>query len=139
MQEEQMKILDMIASGKITAQEGASLLEALNSGGSSKEGFRFGWGHHHHHLHCGEQTPGGSEEKGRLLRVRVLDNQTDQPLINLGLPMGILKWREKMNKVFSHKFKSGFFDVENIVDGLEGKIAEATDEKLNKKIEVWVE
>jgi hypothetical protein len=53
--------------------------------------------------------------------------------------MGLLRWREKMNKIFSNKFKNGFFDVENIVEGLEGKIAEATDEKLNKKIEVWVE
>jgi hypothetical protein len=138
MQLEQTKILDMIASGKITAQEGASLLEALNSGGPSREGFRWDW-HHHHHPHSGDQPLGGCAEKGRLLRVRVLDTQTDQPLINLGLPMGLLRWREKMNKIFSNKFKNGFFDVENIVEGLEGKIAEATDEKLNKKIEVWVE
>ena len=131
MQEEQMKVLDMIADGKITPQEGASLLEALNSGSSKKE---FHWDWHHHHPHCGQ-----SGEKARLLRIRVMDNQTNQPLINLGLPMGILKLREKMNKIFSHKFQSGFFDVENIVEGLEGKIAEATDEKLNKKIEVWVE
>jgi hypothetical protein len=134
VQEEQMKILDMIEGGKITAEEGATLLEALNSSGAGRKEKFWDW-HQHHQQRCGDQPV----EKGRLLRVRVLDSQTDQPLINLGLPMGILKWREKMNKLFAHKFKSGFFDVENIVEGLEGKIAEATDEKLNKKIEVWVE
>lgn len=137
MQEEQMKVLDMIADGKITAEEGATLLEALNkSGAGRKEKF---WDWHPHHQHSGDHPHWEPVEKGRLLRIRVLDNQTDQPVINLGLPMGILKWREKMNKIFSHKFKSGFFDVENIVDGLEGKIAEAVDEKLNKKVEVWME
>jgi hypothetical protein len=39
----------------------------------------------------------------------------------------------------SHKFKNVFFDVENIEEGMEGKIAEAIDENLNKKIEIWVE
>lgn len=138
MQEEQMKILDMIASGKITPQEGAALLEALNSGDSGRKEGPWGW-HPHHHPHWGGPLPGDWGENRQLLRVRVLDNNTEQPLVNLSLPIGMLKWRKKIGKAFSDKFKNIFFDVENIDGSTEGKIVEAIDEKSNKKVEVWVE
>jgi hypothetical protein len=137
MQEEQMKILDMIASGKITAQEGATLLEALGGGAARKTAPPWEWLHHHPHHGSGPRGEWG--EKGRLLRFKVTDSTTDKTLVNLSLPIGILKWREKIGK-FPQKFKNiFFFDVENIDENIEGKIAEAIDENLKKKIEVWVE
>jgi hypothetical protein len=139
MQEEQMKILDMIASGKITAQEGASLLEALGSSGARREGFHPGWEWFAQHHHGGEHHPWKWGEKGRMLRIKVSDSKTDQALVNLSLPIGMLKWREKIGKSLSQKFKNIFFDVENLDENAEGKIVEAVDESHGKKIAVWME
>jgi hypothetical protein len=141
VQEEQMKILDMIASGKITPQEGASLLEAMGGGGSSRRENcypRWEW-FSHHHLHGGEHPPWKWGEKGRLLRIKVSDSKTDQALVNLSLPIGMLKWREKIGKSLSQKFKNIFFDVENLDEKTEGKIVDAVDENNGKKIAVWIE
>ncbi len=138
MQEEQMKVLDMIASGKITPQEGASLLEALNSNGPGKGYPPWEW-FSHHHPHWGEHPRGEGRERGRMLRIRVSDSKTEQLLVNLSLPLGLLKWREKIGKSLSQKFKNVFFDVENIDENAEGKIVEATDENSGKKVEVWLE
>ncbi len=139
MQEEQMKVLDMIASGKITAQEGASLLEALGSSGARREGLHPGWEWLAHHYHGGEHPPWKWGEKGRMLRIKVSDSQTDQALVNLSLPIGMLKWREKIGKSLSQKFKNIFFDVENLDEKTEGKIVDAVDENNGKKIAVWIE
>ncbi|MGD0153083.1 MAG: hypothetical protein ABSC17_04865 [Thermacetogeniaceae bacterium] len=140
MQEEQMKVLDMIASGKITPQEGASLLEALGSGGTGKgESAYPRWEWFLHHPHWGEHPRGEWGEKGRMLRIRVADSKTEQLLVNLSLPIGLLKWRAKIGKSLSRKFKNVFFDVENIDEHVEGKIVEATDENSGKKVEIWLE
>ncbi len=141
MQEERMRILDMIASGKITAQEGATLLEAINSGARKETPWpHLEWPHHHQHHWGGPQGEWG--EKSRLLRIRVTDNKSDKPVVNISLPVAMLKWSEKMGKMgkaFSKKFKNIFIDVENIDEIAEGKIAEALDDKSDKKVEVWVE
>jgi hypothetical protein len=140
MQEEQMKVLDMIASGKITPQEGASLLEAIGGGSARRESCYPHWEWFpHHHPHGGEHPPWKWGEKGRRLRIKVSDSQTDQALVNLSLPIGMLKWREKIGKSLSQKFKNIFFDVENLDEKTEGKIVETVDENNGKKIAIWIE
>lgn len=74
-----------------------------------------------------------------MLRIKVSDSQTDQALVNLSLPIGMLKWREKIGKSLSQKFKNIFFDVENLDEKTEGKIVDAVDENNGKKIAVWIE
>jgi hypothetical protein len=48
-----MKVLDMIADGKITAEEGATLLEALNRSGVCRKEKFWDW-HPHHDQHTGD-------------------------------------------------------------------------------------
>jgi hypothetical protein len=140
MQEEQMKVLDLIASGKITAQEGASLLEAMGGGRAAGREDHPPWEwFSHHHSHAGEHPPWKWGEKGRLLRIKVSDSQNEKVLVNLSLPIGMLKWREKIGKSLSQKFKNIFFDVENLDENTEGKIVEAVDENNGKKIAIWIE
>jgi hypothetical protein len=138
MQEEQMKVLDMIAAGKITAQDGASLLEAL--GGARTSG-RDGCSHHgewFQHHNWEEHMPWKWIEKSPVLRIEVADSNTGQILVNLGLPIGMLKWREKFGKI-TKKFKNIVFDVANLDENAQGKIVETVDENSGRKVAVWIE
>jgi len=66
MSEEKMKILRMLEEGKITAEDAMKLLSTIEQA---------------------EENKG----KGKKLRVRVTDRQTNKPKVNLTIPVGLAK------------------------------------------------
>ena len=85
-----------------------------------------------------------AEQKGKTLRVRVVDNSREgHPTVNVKVPIGVVKWGMKMGQAFSPQLKDAKLDWESINAMLEsgelGKIVEVEDEAEHKTVEVWVE
>jgi len=88
-----------------------------------------------------DQTP---EKKVKSLRVKVVDNTKDgRPVVNIKLPIGVVRWGMKMAQGFSTQMKDANLDWDSIAamiqEGAEGKIVEVEDEAEHKTVEVWVE
>ena len=118
--EERVKILEMIREGKINAQEGARLLQALQS--NAKKGTE-------------------TTRDPRWLRVRVTDLKTSQAKVNVNLPMSLVSVGIKMGARFAPT--SANFNYGEIMDaikgGATGKVADIEDLDKGERVEVWVE
>jgi hypothetical protein len=119
--EERMKILDMIREKKITAEEGARLLQALQEGARR-----------------------GPAEKGRdprWLRVRVTDLRSNKAKVNVNLPMSLVNVGIKLGARFVPA--EGDVDITGVLDairsGAVGKVFEYEDSADGERVEIWVE
>ena len=124
MSEERARILQMISEGKITAEDGAKLLNALrNSAGSSTE--------------PGMQGSG----KARWFRVRVTDVETGRVKVNVNLPLSLVNVATKMGARFSPEMQD--FDWEELMvaikEGASGKLVEVEDDAGGERVEVFVD
>lgn len=122
--EERMKILRMIQEGKITAEEGARLISALQE--SRKGGSR-------------STTPESGSR--RWLRIRVTDVLTGRAKVNVNLPMGLIDAGLKIGAQYAPQLEG--FDVENLVSqvksGTAGKIIDVIDEEDGEHVEIFIE
>ena len=117
--EERMKILDMVREGKISPEEGARLLQALQAGA--------------------KKTSGGREP--RWLRVRVTDLQTNRTKVSVNIPMGLVSVGMRMGARFAPS--NANFDYQGVMDaiksGATGKIVDIEDQDESEHLEIWVE
>ncbi len=121
MQEERLRILQMIADGNITAQEGAELLDALGQGKAT------------------DQPVSQEGGKPRWLRVQVWEK--GKAAVNIRVPWGLVAVGLKI----AHRFvPDQMGDVqaaleEALVEGKLGKIAEVEDAEDNERVVISVE
>jgi len=119
--EERLKILKMVEDGKISAEEAAQLLKALN-----KQERR--------------RTP-TAEGDARWLRVRITDLDSDRASVNVNLPINMVNVGLKMGARFIPEFEG--LDLEELADalrqGLTGKIVDVVDEEDGQHVEVYIE
>jgi len=120
--EERMRILQMIQDGKVTPEEGANLIEALNRGSRPTP-----------------PPPPGLDP--RLLRVRITDLRTGKTKVNVNIPMGLVNVGVKLGARFAPT-GSGV-DYEEIMaaikSGASGKLADVEDVESGEHVEIWVE
>ena len=121
--EERVKILNMIAEGKIMAVEGAQLLKALQSGSGKT------------------QTSATSAAEPRYLRVRVTSIDTGQVKANINIPMSLINVGLRMGARFAPDLEGLEFDevMEAIRQGQRGKIIDVEDEEDGERVEIFVE
>ena len=121
--EERVKILNMIAEGKITAEEGAQLLKALRSASGKT------------------QTSATSAAEPRYLRVRVTSIDTGQVKANINIPMSLINVGLRMGARFAPDLEGLEFDevMEAIRQGQRGKIIDVEDEEDGERVEIFVE
>jgi len=118
MSEERDKILKMLEEKRITADEAARLLDALNEA--------------------------GGDYKNRFLKVKVRDKETGKVKVNVTLPISLVKWGMKMAPE-SAKAKIAEHDIdlklvsEALEKGMTGKLVEVDEEEKNEHVEVWLE
>ncbi|HEY3314910.1 MAG TPA: hypothetical protein VGL40_06480 [Bacillota bacterium] len=119
MNEERLEILRTIESGKISAEEGAKLLSAV-------------------------ETAPGSESSGRkakFLRIKVYDTQSGKSQVNINLPIRLLDFAVKFIPKNLEATKG--IDVAGLIEaakaGAVGKIIDVTDEEKNQHVEVCIE
>jgi hypothetical protein len=121
MSEERARILQMISQGKITAEEGVRLLNALR-----------------------EASPAPSSPAAgaaRWFRVRVTDMATGRVKVNVNLPLSLVKAGMKMGARFSPEMDELNWKelAAAIQEGASGKIVDVEDQDDGEKVEVYVE
>ena len=111
--EERMQILNMVAEGNISAEEGASLLAALETTPGKKE--------------TRSMTGGPSEP--RWFRVRVTDLETGRNKVSVNLPMSLVDVGTRMGARFAPELEGMDFDdiIDQVKSGAQGKIIEVDD------------
>lgn len=106
MNEEKMRILKLLEEKKISSTEAMELLEAL-----------------------GRPSAEGAGKRGRALRIRVYEEGSAEPKVNINVPLG---WAKFMAPFIEGKIKSRLADKGYTVDL--GKIQEAIDTQEPMKI-----
>jgi hypothetical protein len=123
--EERMQILSMVAEGKITAEEGAKLLAALESEKKAKP--------------VGRAAEGPSAP--RWFRVRVTDLHTGKAKVSVNLPFGLVDVGMRMGARFAPELES--IDLAEIIEqvkaGGQGKMVEVEDEEDGERVEIYIE
>lgn len=129
--EEKMQVLKMVEEGKISAEDAADLLQAIEIGekksASSQENHSAG--------------PSFSVHEPHWIRVRVSDIVSGKSNVNIRLPLGMVRAGMKMGMKFSPEMKS--LDMEEVMDlirsGQLGKIVDVYDDNDNEHVEVFLE
>ena len=121
--EERKKILNMVAEGKITAEEGVQLLNALTqTARKAREG---------------AAGSGGAN----YLRVRVTDIPTGKVKVNVNIPLSLVNIGLRMGARFAPELEGMTMEdvIEAIAHGARGQIVDVTDEVDSERVEIYVE
>ncbi|HTX79116.1 MAG TPA: hypothetical protein VMC62_05585 [Longilinea sp.] len=123
--EERLKVLQMIQDGKITAEEGMQLLEALGQK-STKQ------------TEPAETSPARSP---RWFRLRVVDTNSGKVRVNVRMPVSVINAGIKMGARFSPEVEGLNTSelLEHIRSGDIGQIVDVTDEEDGEHVEVFLE
>ena len=122
--EDRMQILNMVAEGIISADEGAKLLAALETEQKREP----------------TQSMTGPS-RSRWFRVRVTDLETGRNKVNVNLPMSLVEVGARMGARFAPELEG--MDIHDIVEqvksGAQGKIIEVEDIEDGERVEIYVE
>lgn len=128
MENEKLQILKMVESGKISAEQGAELIKALDDANSSNrdEGM----------MRLIDKKPGT-----RWIRIKVFVPE-DNTSVNVNLPISLVDVGLKIAKKYAADKMPEDFDLEQIAEviksGAEGKIVEIQNEE-GLKVEITIE
>jgi len=124
MKEERAQILKMVGQGKISAEEGASLLAAITPPERRR-------------------SPARTHDafRGRWLRVRVLNMATGKTKVNVNLPMGLVDMGLRFGAQFAPDLADFNMDelMAAIEEGAQGKILEVEDAEDGERVEIFIE
>jgi hypothetical protein len=122
--EERMQILNMVAEGKITAEDGAKLLGALEPERKKEPSLS-------------SESPSAP----RWFRVRVTDLETGKNKVNVNLPMSLVEVGTRMGARFAPELEDMDFNdiVQQVKSGAQGKIIEVEDLEGGERVEIYVE
>lgn len=125
MNSERLQILKMVEERKITAEEAAKLLAALESPTRSNEVT--------------------TSTRARWLRVRVTDIPTGRSKVNVNVPIGVISAAGKLGIRFGlkkHMDHEGI-DIDELIEairsGAAGKLVDVTNEEGSEHVEIFVE
>jgi len=125
MDEDRLQILKMVEEHKITAEEAAKLLSALDSQPKPSEPI--------------------STSKARWLRIRVTDVITGRNKVNVNVPFGVISAAGKLGARFGlqkYMEKEGI-DVDELLEsiraGAEGKLLDVTNDEGTEHVEIFLE
>lgn len=120
--EERVKILNMVAEGKISAEEGAQLLKALKDTSP-------------------KARVSAAHSEPRYLRVRVTSLEAGQVKANINIPMSLINVGLRMGARFAPDLEGVDFEevMEAIRHGQRGKIIDVEDEEGGERVEIYVE
>lgn len=120
--EERVQILRMIENGQINAEEGASLLEALERASEGDEA-------------------GAGGPSARWFRVRVTDMHTGKAKVSVNIPMGLVDVGMRMGAKFAPEMAG--VDAKEVMaairQGTQGKIIDVEDHAKSEHVEIYVE
>ena len=130
--EERIKILKMVQDGKITADQAADLLKALEGRTAPAGGAP------------GQAVPpgqAGAPRGGRWFRVRITDTDTGKTRVNVRMPLSVVTAGMKMGMRFSPEVEG--MDIQQLAEliqtGETGQIVDVFDEEDGEHVEVFIE
>lgn len=125
--EERLQILKMLEEGKITAEQAATLLSALEAGAQKERGEE-------------RQTFSGSPRRHRV-RICVSDGATGKKKVDINFPIGVLKIAKRMGTKFTGNIEGINLDdiFEAVQQEVQGKIIDIQDDAEGKRVEIFVE
>lgn len=128
MENEKLQILKMIENGKISAEQGAELIKALDDTGSSDKS-------------SGQTISLGKKSEARFIRIKVFVPE-DNTSVNVNLPISLVDVGMKIAKKYAADKMPEDIDLEQIAEaiksGAEGKIVEIQNEE-GLKVEITIE
>jgi len=129
MSEERLRVLKMIQEGTISAEEGARLLDALESPseGSARP-----------------ESSGEPRGKGRFLHVRVYDSVTGREKVNMNIPIGLAKMVSSLvPESQRQQLESRGIRLDDLLRAVEsgriGKVADINDNDQDEKVEISIQ
>jgi len=133
--EERMRILKMIQDGKISAEEGARLIEALET---SDKGGR---GTPPMPPEAPFPPPPFGKGGNRWFRVRITDTNSGKTRVNVRLPISLVNAGLKMGAKFSPQVEGLDLSTltEYINSGDTGQIVDVFDDEDGEHVEVFIE
>lgn len=126
--EERKKILVMVQEGKISAEQGAQLLEVLETAGPR--------------LNAGlPSVPGVPPVPGRWFHVQITDTNTGRTRVNVRMPASLVSAGAKMGARLAPQVEG--LDSKKLLTYLEsgetGKIVDVYNEENGEHVEVFIE
>lgn len=125
--EERLRILNLVAEGKVSAEEGARLLGALGGAGGATAG-------------------AAGDGRARWFKVRITDAATGRDRVNVTLPLGLVNYGLKLGRRFAPQIDGdvmGGVDLDQVAEaiasGAIGRIVEVYDEDEGQRVEITVE
>lgn len=122
--EERMRVLQMVAEGKITPEDGVRLLEALRAGEAADK-----------------RPTAPSPNQPRWFRVRVTDSASGRDKVNINIPIGLVNVGLKMGARFVDEREGIDFEqlTTMVQSGQTGKILEVEDAEKGERVEIFAE
>ncbi|GAP17368.1 SHOCT-like domain-containing protein [Levilinea saccharolytica] len=128
--EERLKVLQMVKDGKISAEDAAELLAALDVAAERKA-----------NPPAAPIPPYAGDRRNRWLRVRVTDTDTGKVRVNVRLPTSMIKAGMKMGMRFAPEVDG--MDMSQLTAYIEsgevGQIVDVYDEQDGEHVEVFIE
>ncbi|GIV62856.1 MAG: hypothetical protein AB1457_14640 [Chloroflexota bacterium] len=128
--EERLKILQLLQEGKITADQAARLLEALEASTAQPKG-----------APRPPVPPSPPGSVGRWLRVRVTDTDTGKTRVNVRLPLNLVASGIRMGMRFAPEIEG--LDVNELMafiqSGESGHLVDVYDDEDGEHVEVYIE
>lgn len=125
--DERMRVLKMVEQGKISAEVGSRLLDALGAADRKRSPATY----------PSDLTANGQ----RRLRVRVTDANTGRNKVNVTIPMSLIDVGLKMGARFAPQMEG--FDqarlAEMVRSGVTGKLVEVQDRDDGELVEIYIE
>jgi len=124
LEEERLRILQMVADGKINAEDAARLLQALSSGVEAEV---------------------AAAPQPRVLRVKVTDSDSGSVRVNLTLPLNFVRAALRRGGQHAPDINVGGVnldadELESLLNsGMQGHIIDVMDEKDGERVEIFVE
>lgn len=128
LKEERLQVLKMLEEGKITAEEAATLLSALEAGAQKEQSEP-------------KSTASSGFPRRRRVRICVSDGVTGKKKVDINFPIGVIKLARRMGTKFTGNIEG--INLDDIFDAVhqevEGKIIDIQDTHEGKRVEIFVE
>jgi hypothetical protein len=126
--EERLHILQMIQNGKISAEEGVKLLDALEKGDSKNSQSR-------------STQPGNEIKQPRWMRVVITDLKTNREKINIRLPANVVDAGYKMGARYTPNLNGSTSNkiLEALQMGETGKVIDICDNDSCERVVITLE
>lgn len=129
--EERLKVLKMVQDGKITPDDAAQILDALDVTSPATE-----------KQVANSQAAVNSSSSARWFRIKITDTDTGRPRVNVRMPITVVKAGLKMGMRFSSPDINGLNadQLSQFIDsGAIGQIVDVMDDEDGEHVEIFIE